>query len=81
MKRNKFLKINRADVSGLFKLKVNLEESAKIPDVPTDVELIGDSWHFPESVTIYNDKDDYLYAFGSIHTWRTSNLEEWELVK
>lgn len=66
-----------------YKFTVEVNKSLPIPETPTEVVKLPRGWLFPENVHIVADKDDYMYAFGTItsHAWRTKDGEFWELIK
>lgn len=49
------------------------------PNLPV---VMGNYVVFGEGVTVINDNDEWLYAIGENHTWRTkrADLKEWEYV-
>lgn len=71
------------DLKGKYDVRVKLDESMKKPVTSTKVIKTDNGWVFPEDVTLYSHNDEWLYAFGPIHVWRTEDplTKEWELVK
>lgn len=73
--------IDKSSLDGSFAPNVDLKESIRPTPAATDVIRTENGWLFPEDVHIHNDKDQWLYAFGKQHVWRTADVEKWELVR
>lgn len=76
----KLLKIDEKDIIGKFKFLIDADKSLKRPKGDTRVIKTKHGLLFPEDVQLYNHKDEWLYAFGPTHTWRSADTEDWELV-
>jgi hypothetical protein len=68
-------------IIGRFEFLVEAEKSLKRPEGDTRVIKTEHGLLFPEDIQLYNHKDEWLYAFGLTHVWRSADAEEWELVK
>lgn len=80
---HKTMELDPNDLLGKFKFLVDMNKSVKRPKGDTRVIKTEHGWLFPEDIQLHNHKDEWLYAFGSIHIWRTRDLDvnDWELVR
>jgi hypothetical protein len=70
------------NVLGKLDYLVDLNKSIKRPEGDTSVIGTEHGWMFPEDVQLYNHNDEWLYAFGANHVWRSADPDlGWELVK
>lgn len=76
------LKIDPKDIIGRFKFLADVNKSIKRTEGDTRIIKTEHGWLFPEDIQLCSDeKDEWLYAFGSNHIWRTRDVETWQLVK
>ena len=74
-------KIDPRDIVGRFEFLVDAEKSLKRPTGDTRIIKTEHGLLFPEDILLHNDRDEWLYAFGHCHTWRSRDGEAWQLVK